>query len=185
MADWFRKFRKAKAAPPILHPRRQGVFKDLFSERVVISFPARSGIPRETELLRAEAESFARFSFGDLVMRRGKLIVKTDEELTHGELASANHLILGRTDNHRWLEAAQRRLLARHVRGRLFVRGETYLGKTLIAATCQRSPWNRERVRGIAEQLCAGKPEPLAVNVFDPQQRRFLRQEAFDAANAW
>ncbi|MBI2928910.1 MAG: hypothetical protein HYY24_24875 [Verrucomicrobia bacterium] len=195
LANWFLKFRKAKAAPPVLHPRRQGVFKDLFSERVIISFPARSGIPRETELLRAEAESFARFSFGEIVMRRGRLIVKTDEEVTHGELDGANHLMLGRTDNHRWLQAAQRRLLARHVRGRMFVRGETYLGKTLIAATCQPSPWNRERLlgvvtyqqfhqmRGIAEQLLAGVPEPLAVNVYDAQQRRFLRREASDAAN--
>jgi hypothetical protein len=192
LAEWFLKFRKARGAPPVLRPQRQGVFNDLFTERLVISFPARTSIPPEVDVLRAEAEAFARFSFGDRIMRRGKLVMKTDEELTCDDLAGASHLMLGRTDNHRGLKAVERRLLARHVRGQLRVRGESYLSKSLVAVTCQPSPWNRARLlgvvtyqqfrqlRGLAGQLCMAQPEALAVNLYDTEERRFIRREAVD-----
>lgn len=193
LAAWFLQFRKARGAPPVLRPKRQGGFHDLFTERIVVSFPARTSIPSEVEVLRAEAEVFARFSFGDASMRKGRLIVKTDEELTDEDLAGANHLMIGRTDNHRWLKATERRLWARHFKGQLRVRGEAYLSKSLVAATCQPSPWNRARLlgvvtyqqcrqlRGFAARLCAASPAPLAVNLYDTEERRFIRRETADA----
>lgn len=189
LVDWFLQFRKARPAPVIQSPRRRGGFADLFGERVIVSHPASSSIPREVELLQAEAESFAAFRFGDLVMRRGRLLTKTDAELTPADLKSANHLMIGRTDNHRWLKAAERRLLARHHQGVLHLRGQTFIGKTLVAATCQPSPWNPARllgvvtyqqcrqVRGIAEALCGLGAAPLAVNLYDAQQKRFILRE--------
>jgi dienelactone hydrolase len=189
LVDWFLQFRKARPAPAIQSPRRRGGFADLFGERVIVSHPASSSIPREVELLQAEAESFAAFRFGDLVMRRGRLLTKTDAELTPADLKSANHLMIGRTDNHRWLKAAERRLLARHHQGVLHLRGQTFIGKTLVAATCQPSPWNPTRllgvvtyqqcrqVRGIAEALCGLGAAPLAVNLYDAQQKRFILRE--------
>jgi poly(3-hydroxybutyrate) depolymerase len=188
LADWFLRFRKAKAPRPVAKPARHGVFRDLFNERILVSYPARTPIPREAELLRAEAEHIARFSFGDSVMRSGHLVVKSDSELTPRELAGANHLMLGRTDNHACLAKVQRRLRARHVRGRLEVADQAFLGKSLIAATCQPSPWNRERllglityqqfqqVRGFSDRLLEPHAEPGLINLYDSQQRRFLRR---------
>lgn len=190
LAGWFLRFRKRVAPPPVLRPRRRGVFKDLFSERLIISYPARTAIPRETDLLRAEAQRIAQFTFGDWIMRAGRLLLMTDEELTPTELHGAGHLMLGRTDNHRWLKQAERRLWARHVKGQMRVAGETYLGKSLIAATCQPGPWDAERLlgiityqqfqqmRGVAERFCGPQVEPLAVNLYDTQQNRFIMQSA-------
>ncbi len=189
LVEWFLQFRREHAAPVVPHPKRKGGFKDLFQERVIISYPAETPIPGESALLRAEAERIARYSFGDFVMTRGELLVRADREISPAELANASHLMLGRTDNHQWLGAVERKLAARHVRGTLRVRGETFLGKSLIAATCQRSPWNRDRllgvvtyqqfhqVRGISERLCGPANDPLAVNLFDTQRRRFILQE--------
>ncbi|MEW6303552.1 MAG: hypothetical protein AB1705_08785 [Verrucomicrobiota bacterium] len=188
LVDWLLKFRKGSAPAPVVQPRRQGVLKDLFLERVIISYPADTPVPREVELLRAEAERIAQFHFGDCEMRSGRLLVKTDRELTPADLRSANHLMLGRSDNHAILKQAERRLLARHARGQLRVDGEAYLGKTLVAATVQRSPWNAARLlgiityqqfrqmRGIAQVLFDYASEPFAVNVYDALQKRFIRQ---------
>jgi pimeloyl-ACP methyl ester carboxylesterase len=189
LVDWFLRFRRRAAAPPVLRPRRQGLFKDLFSERVIVSHPASTPIAREADLLRAEAGRLAGFSFADFVMRAGRLLVKPDRELTPAELAGANHVMLGRTDNHAALRQVERRLPARHVRGRLQVRGQVYLSKTLVAVTCQPSPWNRERLLGVItyqqsrqmcgliERLLGSAIELLDVNLYDTQQRRFLRHE--------
>ena len=190
LVDWFLKFRKDHPAVPVRHPRRLGGFKDLFLERLIISYPARTPIPGEAEVLRNEAERIARYSFGDFVMKSGKLLVKADHEISPADLANANHLMLGRNDNHAWLKKAERQLVARHVRGMLKLRGETFLGKSLVAATCQTSPWNREKllgvityqqhsqVRSISERLCGPAADPLSVNLFDTQRRRFILQEA-------
>ncbi len=190
LVDWFLKFRKSHPAPRVERPLREGGFKDLFHERVIISHPAASPIPRETELLRAEAVRIAEFCFGDYPMKSGRLIVKSDAELSRDDLASANHLMLGRSDNHAWLARLERKLLARHVKGRLHVRGEPWLGKTLLAATCQPSPWNKDRLlgvityqqfhqmRGAAEKICGWDAEPLHVNVFDAQQGKFILRES-------
>ncbi len=190
LVDWLLQFRRAKAPEPVLKPRRQGVFKDIFSERVIISYPAQTPIPAEIELLRAEAEQLARFSFGDYVMRSGRLLVKRDDELTETELKSANLIMIGRTDNHRWLKQMERRLLTRHWQGQLRVNGETYLGKGLVAATFQPSPWNAEKLlgvityqqfrslRGIMERLFAFHVTLKEVNLYDTAQRWFIRQEA-------
>ena len=189
LVDWLLQFRKSRAAAPVRHPRRTGFFKDLFNERVIISYPAHSHSAHETALLCAEAETIAQFSFDDFVMRSGRLLVKTDEELKPADLKNANHLMLGRVDNHRWLAKVRGKLFARHVNGRLRVRNETYLSKGLVAATCQPSPWNPARLlgiitgqpvarlEGIAERVCGIGVEPLAVNVYDPSRRRFIRQE--------
>jgi hypothetical protein len=122
-------------------------------------------------------------------MRSGRLLVKADADLTPVELRSANHVMLGRTDNHRWLRQADRRLLVRHVKGRLQVHGETYLGKGLVAAVCQPSPWNRQRLlgvvtyqqvhqmRGMVSRLFHPDSALLNLNLYDAHQRRFIRQE--------
>ncbi len=189
MVDWFLKFRRDQAAPEIQHPKRKGGFKDLFLERVIISYPESTPVPGESALLRAEAERIARYSFGDFVMKRGQFIVRSDREISPSELVNANHLMLGRVDNHQWLAKVERKLQARHVRGALRVAGNTYLGKSLVAATRQTSPWNRDRllgvityqqyhqIRGISDRLCGPMNDPLAVNLFDTQRRRFILQE--------
>lgn len=190
LADWFLKHRKAAVPAPILKPRSTGAFKDLFHERVILCYPAQTPIPSETDLLRQEVETLARFSFGDFVMRQGRLIVKADTDLTEAELASANLLMVGRTDNHRWLKQAERRLVARHAQGKLRVAGETYLGKNLVAVTSQRNPWNAEKtlgvityqqfrnLRGIMERLFSFQVQMLSLNIYDTLHRRFIRQEA-------
>lgn len=189
LADWFLQFRRATPPAPILKPAAQGVFKDLFSERVIISYPTQTPIPAEIELVQNEAEHLARFSFGEDVMRTGKLIVKRDVDLSEADLASANLVFLGRTDNHHWLKQADRRLLARHVRGTLQVAGETYLGKSLVVAASQPSPWNKawrlgiityqqfRNLRGMIERFMTSRTELLHVNIYDTLQRRFIRQE--------
>jgi len=194
LADWLLKFRRAKAPLPILTPRRAGIFADLFNARIIISHPAFTPIPREAERLRAEAETIARFSFGDSLMRGGRFLVRSDAELTPADLRAANVLVLGRTDNHRWLKQAERKLPARHQRGQLTLRGETYLGKTLLAATLQPSPWNPEKLlgvityqqfqqmRGAAERFCGPASCALAVNLFDTAGGRYLIREPFAAA---
>ena len=191
LADWFLQYRRATPAPPRRQADREGTWLDIFGERLIISYPAQTPIPKESELLRAEAERLAAFHFGeDLFMRSGRLLVKADTELTKDDLRSAGHLMLGRSDNHVHLRAAERRLLARHVKGQLRVGGETYLGKSLLAATLQPSPWNRNRLlailtyqqyrqmRGFGEKLVTATVPPLRVNLYDTQQRRFLRREA-------
>lgn len=189
LVEWFLKHRTEHPAPVIHAPRRRGVFKDLFQERIIISHPAATPIPGEAALLEAEAQRIAQYSFGDFVMMGGRLLVRPDLEISPQEIANASHLMLGRVDNHAWLAKADRKLKARHVRGALKVGGETYLGKSLVAATCQTSPWNREKllgvityqqfhqVRGIADRLCGPSAEPLSINLFDTQRRRFIRQE--------
>ena len=56
LAEWFLGHRKSKAAEAVLGPKRRGTFLDLFSERVIISYPAQSPVPREVDLLRQQAE---------------------------------------------------------------------------------------------------------------------------------
>lgn len=189
LIDWFLRYRKAHPAPIVQRPKRRGGFKDLFQERLIISYPTATPIPGEEGLLRTEAERIAAYSFGDFVMRSGRFLVKSDQEISPADLVEASHLMLGRSDNHAWLSQTERKLAARHVRGTLKVFGETYLGKSLIAATCQVSPWNRERllglityqqfhqVRGISDRLCGPMADPLALNLFDTLRRRFIRQE--------
>lgn len=196
LVDWLLRFRR-KTAPAAIHkPKREGNFFDLFKERVVISYPAR-GLPhQEPELLRGEAEELAHLNFGGLEMRAGRLLVKSDTELTKKDLAGANHIMLGRTDNHAWLKKAGPRLLARHVRGRLQVLEQTIPGKHLLALTIQPNPWNADHLLGIityqhyhdVHRLVRNliNPEaPLpAVNVYDAQSRRFLMQgEAYNSSS--
>lgn len=189
LVEWLLQHRREQVPPPVRAPRRKGGFKDLFQERILISYPSKTAIPGEGELLRAEAERVAGYSFGDYVMRSGRLLVRADHEISPSELVDCNHLMFGRNDNHLWLGKVDRKLVARHVRGTLRVDGEPYLGKSLIAATCQTSPWNSARllgvvtyqqcnqVRGIAERLCGPAAEPLAVNLFDTTRRRFILQK--------
>jgi hypothetical protein len=189
LVDWCLQFRKEHAAPDVRIPKRKGGFKDLFQERVVVSYPASSPIPGETEMLRAEAERVARYTFGDFVMRSGRFIVRADQDISPLELEECNHLMLGRNDNHSLLAKVDRKLLARHVRGSLKLRGDSFIGKSLVAATCQTSPWNRQKllgvvtyqnyqqVRGMSDRLCGPAAAPLAVNLFDTQRRRFILQE--------
>lgn len=190
LVEWFLQFRNDRPAPEILRPKRRGGFKDLFQERVVISYPTSTPIPGESQWLKAEAERISRYTVGDFVMRRGQLLLRSDQEISPADLVEANHLMLGRVDNHTWLGKVARSLKAKHVRGALHAFGETYLGKSLIAATCQTSPWNRDRLlgvityqqfhsmRGIGDRLCGPGAEPLALNLFDTQRRRFIRQES-------
>ena len=187
---WFLKHRKERPAPLVRRPKRQGGFKDLFQERLLISYPSVTAVPGEAELLRIEAERIARYSFGDFAMRSGRLIVRSDLQISPSDLVGANHLMLGRVDNHQWLGKVDRKLLARHSKGTLRLRGETFLGKSLVAATCQTSPWNRDKllgvltyqhyhhVRGISDRLCGPANDPLALNLFDTQRRRFILQES-------
>lgn len=188
LVDWLLGFRKALPASARPKPKRGAVFHDLFSERIILSYPARGLVPKETELLRAEVERLARFHFGDCVMRSGRLIVKSDAELAESDLAGANHLMVGRTDNHAWLRRADRKLTARHVRGVLRVQGQTFLGKTLVVATVQANPWNPARLlgvityqqfhqmRGIMERWFDPVRALQAVNIYDTLQHRFILQ---------
>lgn len=192
LVDWFLKHRRERPAPLIRRPKRQGGFKDLFQERVLISHPAFTLVPGEADLLRAEAERIARYSFGDFAMKSGRLIIRNDQEISPADLVDANHLMLGRVDNHQWLAKVERKLLARHARGTLKLRDQTFLGKSLVAATCQTSPWNRDKllgvityqqynqVRGISDRLCGPAAAPLGINLFDTQRRRFILQEAVE-----
>ena len=189
LIDWMLNFRLRRPAPHIVRPRRRGMFNDVFTERLIISYPATSLIPRETEILRAEAESIARFHFGDFIMRCGKLFVRSDAELTKADLAKCNHLMLGRSDNHQWLGQAKARLATRHVKGRLHVAGQTYLGKTLVAAAVQASPWNARRLlavityqqaqqmSGISKRLFPPEVRLGKINLYDTAQKRFIRQD--------
>jgi hypothetical protein len=123
-------------------------------------------------------------------MRTGKLIVKADVDLSPDDLRNAHHLMLGRTDNHSVLRQHERKLLARHVKGLLKVQGETYLSKSLLAATCQPSPWNAKKLlgiityqqfqqmRGAVERFCHPEAEVLAINLYDTQQGRFIKRGA-------
>lgn len=186
LVRWFLQFRKSRAAPAQQKPKRQNRFRDLFSERIVISYPGAAPIPRESDLLRSEAEAWAAFSFGQEVMRAGKLIVKKDSDLSEEELQEANQLMLGRTDNHVQLEKAGRKLLAHHRGGQLTVQGQSYLGKTLIGVTCQASPWNDNRLlgvityqqfrqmRGLGEKIFHSHRELPMINVYDAEANRFL-----------
>jgi pimeloyl-ACP methyl ester carboxylesterase len=162
LVDWFLQFQKPSAAKPVLRPERSGNFNDLFSERIIICHPEKTPIGREAEQLRAEAERIARFHFSDLAMRSGRLLVKSDTELTEADARGANLLLLGRTDNHAWLRRAERRLLVRHVAGRLVFQGETMLGKTWAAATVQPSPWNKSRLLGVITYQQRGQISGLA-----------------------
>lgn len=186
LVEWLLTFRNPQTPEPVLRPQRQNVFTDLFNERLIISYPAQAPIPREIELLRAEAECIAAFNFGDYAARGGRFIVKPDDAVTLEDLENANHLMIGRVENHRWLKQAGRRLWARHVRGQLQVGREAYLSKSLVAATCQTSPWNLDRllgvityqqfqqVRGFSERLLGSDTLAPRVNLYDTQQRRFI-----------
>lgn len=188
LADWLLRFRKEEAAPAVIRPRREGNFFDVFKERLIISYPARGLTHHETELLREEAERIARLRFGAMEMTSGSFIVKSDADLTADDLTQANHLMLGRTDNHRALRKIAPRLLARHYRGRLRVLSQYLTGKSIVAAILQNSPWNPHRLLGVLTyqqyhqmQNISGvlfDPErPMqTLNVYDLQQRRFVLQ---------
>ncbi len=162
LVGWFLKHSRAMAPRPVTKPKRSGLFNDLFSERLIIVPATDTPIPREAEQLRQEAERVARFQFGDLVMRSGQLRVKPDRELTEAEAKSANLLFIGRTDNHAWMRRIERRLLVRHMDGRLVFRGETMLGKSWAAATVQGNPWGRSRLLGVLTYQQRGQIAGLA-----------------------
>jgi dienelactone hydrolase len=163
LVDWFLQFRCGAAPAPVKKPLRKELFNDLFGERVIVCCPASTSIPREADQLRQEAERIARFQFGeDLRIRSGKLLVKSDEELTEADAKSANLLFIGRTDNHSWMRRVEKRLKVRHVDGRLVFQRETMLGKTWAAATVQRSPWSRTRLLGILTYQQRGQIAGLA-----------------------
>lgn len=186
LAEWFLGHRKSKVPEPVLAPKRRGTFMDLFSERVIITYPAHSPVPREVEMLRQQAERLARFSWGENTMRAGHLLVRSDAELTAVEVAQANVIALGRSDNHAWLQKAERKLVARHVKGQLQVDRQRYLGKSLLALTMQPSPWNKEKLLGvltyqqfrqmkdIAEFVLNRLNGLGAVNVYDTAEKKFL-----------
>ena len=188
LADWMLRFRKQEPAPPIMRPRREGNFFDLFKERLIVSYPAHGLTHHETELLRDEAERLARLQFADAEMTCGKFSVKSDAELTAADLEQANHLMLGRTDNHRLLRKIGPRLIARHYRGRLRVLSQYLSGKSIVAATLQNSPWNPQRLLGVLTyqqyhlmqnigQALFDPERPMqSLNVYDLQQRRFVLQ---------
>ena len=162
LVDWFLGFKKTRTPEPATRPQRTGSFLDLFSERVILVPATQTPFPREADLLRQEAERIARFHFGDLAMRSGRLLVKVDVELTEAEARSANLLCLGRTDNHPWLKRAEKRLRVRHVDGRMVFQGETLLGKSWAAATIQPSPWNKARLLGVISYQQRGQIAGLA-----------------------
>jgi len=186
LVDWFLEHRRPVPAPRVRAPRAEPGFKNLFHDRLIISHPSASPVPREAGLLRAEAQRIAEFRFGDYPMKSGRLLVKTDAEVTRADLQGASHLMLGRTDNHRWLKAASRKLVARHARGLLWAGGRSYIGKTLIAATRQQSPWNAGRQLGVmtyqqvnlmdgaAELFCGWQHELADLNLYDAQSARFV-----------
>jgi pimeloyl-ACP methyl ester carboxylesterase len=195
LVDWLLQFQRATPAPARTTPARTGGFMDVFNEPLVISVPATTPIPHEAALLRREAEAIARFRFGDHIMRQGHLVVRTDAELADQALGAANHLMLGRTDNHRWLGRVARRLDARHVQRKLIAGGTPYLSKSIAVATCQTSPWNPRRLLAtITYQQFHQLPgavamlfnfnsatEPGARNILDTDERRFLRRDPAQA----
>ena len=187
LVEWFLQQRKAKAPAPVLAVKRRGTFLDLFNERIILTYPAQSPVPRETELLRQQIERLARFSWGENTMRSGQLLVRSDVELKPADLENANILALGRSDNHAVLKKVERKLLARHVKGQLQVQRQPYLGKSLIALTMQPSPWNKEKLLGVvtyqqyrqmkdgAEFLLNRLNSLGAVNVYDTAEKKFLQ----------
>lgn len=187
--DWFLQFKKIKPAPRRRKPTRRGEWKDLFSERVILSYPQQSNIPHEVEILRSEMLKLARFTFDDQVMRKGRLLVKADNEISTSELRTSNQIMIGRADNHAGLQAAGRRAWARQVYGGLLLKGEIYIGRSLVAITSQPSPWNRNRLLGIityqqcrrlrriSEVLGGPDQRPKAVNLYDPDRKVFIKQE--------
>ena len=188
LADWLLRFQKPEPAPAIMKPRREGNFFDLFKERLIISYPARGLTHHETELLRGEAENLSHLRFRDLHMSSGGFVIKSDTELTAADLKGANHLMLGRTDNHRWLRQIAPKLIARHYRGRLRVLSQYISGKSILAAIQQRSPWNSQRLLGVLtyqqyhhmHDICQTLFDPerpmQTLNVYDLQQGRFILQ---------
>lgn len=162
LVDWLLSHKLAKPALAITGPLRHDSFGDLFSERVVITYPATSAISQESDQLRSEAEKLARFHFGDWAMRSGKLNVKPDSEMTEADLRAANVLVIGRSDNCSLLRGVEKRLQARHATGRLVFRGETLLGKSWAAATVQPSPWNKARLLGLITYQQRGQIVGLA-----------------------
>lgn len=190
LVDWLLRFRRHATPAPVLKPKREGNFFDLLKERVIISHPARGLTHHEPELLRAEAEELARLNFSGLEMRSGRLLIKSDAELTAADLANTNQIMFGRTDNHAWLKKAGPRLLARHVRGRLKVLEQAIPGKHILALTVQPSPWNSQRLLGtityqqyhhvhhLVRTLFDPEAPLPALNVYDIQHRRFLLQGA-------
>ncbi|MEW6156828.1 MAG: alpha/beta hydrolase-fold protein [Verrucomicrobiota bacterium] len=190
LVQWCLQFRRRRKPAPVLRPARKGQFHDLFQERLIVSYPAQTPIPREAEMLARLAEQIARYTFRDFIMRSGRFIIRKDSELTLDDLQSASHLMLGRPDNHCVLKKIERKLWARPRRGQLWVQGETYIGKSLLAATCQPSAWNPEKLLGVitykqfqpmrhaAEYVCSPQARTRAVNIFDAQQKRFIRQES-------
>lgn len=186
LVEWFLTHRKSKTPEPVLSPKRHGTFQDLFSERVILSYPASSPVPREIDLLRQQIEKLARFSWDENTMRSGRLLVKSDAELTMEDVQQANILVLGRSDNHTWLQKAERKLLARHAKGQLQVNRQPYLGKSLLALTMQPSPWNREKLLGVVTYQQFRQMKDIAdfilhrlnslgaVNIYDTAEKKFL-----------
>ncbi|HSH93694.1 MAG TPA: hypothetical protein VK968_06080 [Roseimicrobium sp.] len=189
LASWFLKHRKTRPAPARTAPDRSGQWLDVLGERVIISYPGETPIPKESDMLRSEAHRLAAFHFGDIAMRSGKLMVKADLELSKEDLSGSGHIMLGRSDNHRCLKSMERKLTARHTKGKLTVGTETYLGKSLLAATLQPSPWNKERLLAVItyqqfrqvpaflERVVTSPDPALRINLYDSQQKRFLRRE--------
>lgn len=196
LADWCLQFRKAKAPPRIEEPAFNGTLAGLFTRPLIISYATQTPIAREINLLRAEAERWAAQTFGDDIMRSGRFPVLADVELTPALLKSHHHLMIGRVENHQALAGVARRLLARHVKGQLHLGRETLLGKTLVATALQPSPWNKkhwlgvvtyqqyQQVKGIAEKFHYSPLPPLALNLYDTQQRRFIRRDPLPAPAA-
>jgi hypothetical protein len=106
--------------------------------------------------------------------------------LTSTEVAQANVIALGRSDNHAWLKRTERKLLARHVKGQLQVDRQRYLGKSLLALTMQPSPWNKEKLLGVVTYQQFRQMKDIAdfvlnrlgslgaVNVYDTAEKKFL-----------
>jgi pimeloyl-ACP methyl ester carboxylesterase len=189
LPDWLFQYRRRTPAAIVQAPKPTGSFRDLFSSRVIISFPVHGLGHKETQILRAEAERLAAYSFGEYVMRSGRLLVKPDVDLNPADLASANQVMLGRIDNHCVLRRISRKLVARHLRGRLQVRGTEFLGKTLIVVAVQANSWNPAKklgiityqqfhqMQGIMDGLFGGAAEMGGMNIYDTLQHRFILRE--------
>ena len=189
LPDWLLQHRRPTVPKSVKRPKRHGGFMDLFSEPLLISYATGSSIDREKELLRREANRLACFTHADLAMRSGKILVRADIEVSPEDLKTCNHLMIGRTDNHYWMKAAERRLNVRHRKGVLTVGQETYLGKSLLVLACRPSPFKTGRLLGIITyqqshqlRLMSGAvlEAPLdlrRINIYDAQQKRFILRE--------
>ena len=188
LAEFCLRHRKRHVPRSITIPARRQSLKDVFHERVIISYPAERISPRERKILKTEAERIARFSFGDYVMRTGRLLVKADTELALADLRGTNHLMLGQVGNHRWLRSAKRNLRVQATKNGLRFAEATFGAKGHVAAVLQPSPWNRRKLlgvvtynqfqslHGISEQLFHIDVILRNANVLDASERRFVLQ---------